>query len=218
MQTLLCAAILFDLDGVLVSSTQAVSRQWRRWSVEHNINPEEALHIAHGRRAAEVIALLAPDLDAHAEVKVLEQREADDVDGVAIMPGAMDLVSSAPQDRWGVVTSGTRHLALSRLSLAGIPVPRVLATADDVVHGKPHPEPYLKGAQLLGYPPQKCVVIEDAPAGIEAAHRAGMRVIALPSTYPASALEGADVIVGSLASITVARIGQDGEFELKVED
>ena len=149
MQTVFCAAILFDLDGVLVSSTQAVSRQWRRWSAEHGIDPEEALRIAHGRRAAEVIALLAPDLDAHTEVQILEQREADDVEGVAIMPGALALVRSLPENRWAVVTSGTRKLALSRLSLAGIPIPKVLATADDVVRGKPDAEPYLKGAQLL---------------------------------------------------------------------
>ena len=216
MQTVFCAAILFDLDGVLVSSTQAVSRQWRRWSAEHGIDPEEALRIAHGRRAAEVIALLAPDLDAHTEVQILEQREADDVEGVAIMPGALALVRSLPENRWAVVTSGTRKLALSRLSLAGIPIPKVLATADDVVRGKPDAEPYLKGAQLLGFQPRECVVIEDAPAGIEAGHRAGMRVIALPSTYSASALKEADAVVESLADIVIVRTASSGEIELRV--
>jgi sugar-phosphatase len=207
MATFRCAAILFDLDGVLVDSTRSVERQWRIWAREKGIDEEKVIAVAHGVRAVEVIRTVAPHLDAEAEVRELESREADDRDGVAVMPGAVELVRAIPEGRWGVVTSGTRHLATERLRLAGIPDPKILITADDVVNGKPHPEPYLKGAEQLGVNPAECVVIEDAPAGIRSAHAGGMRVIALTSTYPASALSEADVVTPKLRRIQVALNG-----------
>jgi len=207
MATFRCAAILFDLDGVLVDSTRSVERQWRIWAREKAIDEEKVIAVAHGVRAVEVILTVAPHLDAEAEVRELESREADDRDGVAVMPGAVELVRAIPEGRWGVVTSGTRHLASERLRLAGIPDPKILITADDVVNGKPHPEPYLKGAEQLGVNPAECVVIEDAPAGIRSAHAGGMRVIALTSTYPASALSEADVVTPKLRRIQVALNG-----------
>jgi sugar-phosphatase len=207
MATFRCAAILFDLDGVLVDSTRSVERQWRIWAREKGIDEEKVIAVAHGVRAVEVIRTVAPHLDAEAEVRELESREADDRDGVAVMPGAVELVRAIPEGRWGVVTSGTRHLASERLRLAGIPDPKILITADDVVNGKPHPEPYLKGAEQLGVNPAECVVIEDAPAGIRSAHAGGMRVIALTSTYPASALSEADVVTPKLRRIQVALNG-----------
>ena len=142
-----------------------------------------------------MIRAVAPHLDAEAEAAKLESREAADHDGVSVMPGAVELMRSIPAGRWGVVTSGTRHLATARLQLAGIPIPKVMIAADEVANGKPHPEPYLKGAELLGVKPEECLVIEDAPAGIRAAHAGGMKVIALTSTYPASALNEADAVV-----------------------
>ncbi|HEV2732816.1 MAG TPA: HAD-IA family hydrolase, partial [Terriglobales bacterium] len=153
MRTFLCSAILFDLDGVLVDSTRSVSRQWRQWADEHHIDPEKVLAIAHGVRTIEVVQRLAPHLDLEAEVRRIELREAEDTDGVAVMPGAADLVRSIPEGRWCVVTSGTHLLATARLRLGGLPTPRVLITADDVTNGKPDPEPYLKGAELLGMKP-----------------------------------------------------------------
>jgi mannitol-1-/sugar-/sorbitol-6-phosphatase len=207
MTTFLCSAILFDLDGVLLDSTRSVDRQWRIWARERGIEEEKVSAVAHGVRAIEVIRAVAPHLDAEAEVRKLESREAADHDGVAVMPGAADLVRAVPDGCWGVVTSGTRHLASARLQLAGIPVPEVLITADDVTHGKPHPEPYLKGAELLGVKPVECLVIEDAPAGIRSAHAGGMKVIALTSTYPASALSDADAVVSKLDQIQVAPDG-----------
>ena len=169
--------------------------------------------VGHGVRAVEVIRAVAPHLDAEAEVRKLESREADDRAGVAVMPGAVELVRTIPEDRWCVVTSGTRHLASARLRLAGIPAPKVMITADDVANGKPHPGPYLKGAELLGVNPAECLVIEDAPAGIESARAGGMKVIALTSTYPSSALSEADAVVQKLAQI---QVGLDGVRKLRI--
>src|SRR5580693_10140241 len=174
MTTFHCAAILFDLDGVLADSTGSVERQWRIWAGERGIDAQKAVAIAHGVRAVEVIRTIAPHLDAEAEVVKLEALEAADHAGVAVMPGAIELVRAIPDGRWGVVTSGRRNLATARLQLAGIPSPNVMITADDVANGKPHPEPYLKGAELLGVSPSDCLVIEDAPAGIKSAHSGRM--------------------------------------------
>src|SRR5438445_12319550 len=110
------------------------------------------------------------------------------------MPGAVDLIRSIPDGRWCVVTSGTRLLAAARLRLAGLPTPRVLVTADEVSNGKPHPEPYLKGAQLLGFDPVDGLVVEDAPAGIQSAHAGGLKAIGVASTCAASELHEAEAV------------------------
>jgi mannitol-1-/sugar-/sorbitol-6-phosphatase len=199
-----CSAILFDLDGVLVDSTRSVDRQWRRWAEEVNVDPDEVVRIAHGVRTIEVVRRLTPNLDADAEVLRLEKREAEDQDGVEVMPGAADLLASIPVRQWAVVTSGTKYLALARLHLGRLPIPEVLVSADDVTRGKPDPEPYLRGAQLLGINPSECLVVEDAPAGIRAAHAGGMKAIGLTSTFPAEALSEADAVIRSLNHIQVA--------------
>ncbi len=218
MPTFNCSAILFDLDGVLVDSTGSVARQWQIWAEERKIDPEKVLKIAHGVRAIEVIKQVAPHFDAEAEVRKIEQREANDHDGVAIMPGAVELVRSVPEGRWGVVTSGTRRLATARLQWANVPLPRVMVPADEVTNGKPHPEPYLKAAKLLGVNPSECVVIEDAPAGIRAAQAAGMKVIALTSTYPATELKEADAVITTLADIRVTRGNGWGRLKISVTE
>ena len=207
MLTLNCSAILFDLDGVLVDSTGSVDRQWRAWAREHGIDEQNVIDVAHGVRTIEVIRRVAPHIDAETEVLRLEQREADDHDGVSLMPGAIELVGSIPEGQWGVVTSGTRLLASARLQWAGLPLPRVLVTAEDVTHGKPDPEPYLRGAQLLGAKPEDCLVIEDAPAGIQSAQAGGMKVVGLTSTYGAPQLEAADAVVKKLAQVQVRKDG-----------
>jgi sugar-phosphatase len=207
MPTFSCAAILFDLDGVLVDSTGAVDREWRAWAQRKGIDGDAVMAIAHGVRTLEVIERVAPHLDAEAEAAQIENHEANDQQGVTVMPGAIDLVRSIPEGRWGVVTSGSRLLAANRLRHCGLPVPRVLVTADDVAHGKPHPEPYLKGAELLGFKPADCLVIEDAPAGIQSARAGGMKVIGITSTYKADALEHADDVIGKLGQIQVTSNG-----------
>ncbi|HKU21841.1 MAG TPA: HAD family hydrolase [Terriglobales bacterium] len=208
-----CAAILFDLDGVLVDSTASVARFWALWAAEHNVSPEEAVRVAHGRRTLETIRLLAPHLDAEAETVRLERREANDTDGVGRVHGALELLSTLPAQRWAVVTSGTRYLATRRLATNGLPAPAVFVTADEVTLGKPHPEPYLKGAELLGLSPQDCLVFEDAPAGIEAARAAGMSAIGVATTYPAAELTLAHAVVGDLSQVRT-RLDGDGRLEV----
>jgi sugar-phosphatase len=172
--------------------------------------------IAHGVRTIEVIRRVAPHLDAESEAAAIENHEAHDQRGVTVMPGAAELLRSIPVGRWGVVTSGSRLLAQNRLRYCGLPVPQVLVTSDDVTNGKPHPEPYLKGAEGLGFAPHECMVIEDAPAGVQAARAAGMKVIGMASTYPASKLAEADAVVHAFARLQVSANGANRlviEFE-----
>lgn len=210
-----CSAILFDLDGVLIDSTRVVAAQYTRWALENNLNPDEVMKAAHGVRTVEVIRRVAPYLDAEAETKKIEDREAA-ADGIVPIPGAVALLNSIPRERWCVVTSGTRYLATSRMRKFGVPLPDVLVTADDVKNGKPDPEPYRKGAELLKVDPAECVVFEDAPAGIRSAKGAGMQVISLPSTYPVEELHEADVIVPNLTGIKVSPDGSGRQGMLVV--
>jgi mannitol-1-/sugar-/sorbitol-6-phosphatase len=207
MPTFLCSAILFDLDGVLVDSTHAVDREWREWATEKGVDGDAIMAIAHGVRTVEVIRRVAPHLDAEAEAAAIENHEAGDQRGVMVMPGSVDLVRSIPQGRWGVVTSGSRLLATNRLRHCGLPVPEVLVTSDDVTHGKPDPEPYLQGAKWLGFSPADCLVIEDAPAGIQSACAAGTKVVGIASTYDVDALEQANAVIRKLGQIQVTLNG-----------
>ncbi len=214
MPTFSCSAILFDLDGVLCDSTEAVDREWREWAARKGVDGDAIMAISHGVRTVEVIRRVAPHLDAEAEAAAIENHEAHDQRGVVVMPGAVELVNSIPSGRWGVVTSGSRLLAANRLRHCGVPVPDVMVTSDDVVNGKPHPEPYLKGAALLGFRPEECLVIEDAPAGIASAKAGGMKVIGLASTYGAEKLGDADAVAARLERI---RVRSNGVGKLGVE-
>src|SRR5215475_15081703 len=155
-----CRGLLFDLDGVLVDSTPAVSRVWTRWALAHGFDPEETVRRAHGRPSIETIRELLPDADAEAENRIVEQGELDDTEGVVPLPGAQELLSSLVPQRWVIVTSCTRALAETRVRAAGLPVPKQMITSNDITCGKPNPEPYLKGATLLGVRPEECVVFE----------------------------------------------------------
>jgi len=189
------------MDGVLMDSTPSVERVWRNWAAQHGLDPDRIAPLAHGRRSIETIRAVAPELDAEKENVIVEQMEIDDNDGVTALPGAAELVAHLPPDRFAIVTSATRPLAVARLGYAVIPVPRHMITADDVTHGKPSPEPFLKGAALLGFAPEDCLVFEDSPAGIASARSAGMKTIALQTTYPADQLQAANAIIGSLADV-----------------
>jgi sugar-phosphatase len=201
-----CGAVVFDLDGVLVDSARYIEDQWRRWAQSKGLAPEPFLRACHGRRALETIRLAAPELDAEAEIAAFVPESAD--------PGAMEPIEGAarllrdlPAGTWAVATSGTRNSATGRLLAAGLPVPGVLVCAEDVLRGKPAPDVYLMAAVKLGVQPGRCLVVEDAPAGIQAARSAGMRVIALTTTHPSAELD-ADAGASSLAAVHLGRVDQ----------
>src|SRR5216684_1402815 len=205
MITIACKGLLFDLDGVLADSTPAVARVWTIWANKHGFDPEETVHQAHGRPSLATIRELLPNADHGAENEIVERMEIEDIDGVVPLPGAIELMKALPPERWTIVTSCTRTLALVRLRAAGLPIPPRLITSTDITHGKPHPEPYLKGAELLALAARDCVVFEDAPAGIRAGKSAGARVIALQTTERDELLAeaGADWIVKDCGSVRV---------------
>jgi sugar-phosphatase len=193
--------VLFDLDGVLVDSRESTERVWLAWASKNGIDEEELRSAMHGVRSAEVVRALRPDLDAAAESDEIERRQAEDVDGLAAIPGAVATLRALKGDRVAVVTSGTRPLALARLAVVGIEPPEVIVFGGDVSRGKPDPEGYLAAARRLGADPAEALVVEDAPPGIEAAKAAGMAAVALPSTHAREELAVADVVLDSLEEL-----------------
>jgi sugar-phosphatase len=206
MAQITCGGLLFDMDGVLIDSTPAITRVWTQWAIAHGFDPDELVQKAHGRPSIATIRDYLPHGDHEAENREVERGEIEDLNGVVPLPGARELLAALPSDRWTIVTSCTRSLAEVRLRAARLPFPERLVTCDDVKNGKPDPEPYLKGASLLGVSAEDCVVVEDVPAGIRAGKAAGTRVIACRTT--ASELElknaGADWIVDNCKSISVS--------------
>ena len=198
-----CCGLLFDLDGVLIDSTPAVERVWTQWATEHGFDPQEVVHKAHGRPSLATIRDLLPNADHEAENHEVERREIADLRGVTPLPGAKVLLESLPPSRWAIVTSCTRPLAETRIKAAGLPLPRFLLTSSEVSHGKPHPEPYLKGAAMLGFAASECLVFEDVPAGIRSGKASGARVVAFRTTAPDAELREADWIVGGCRVVSV---------------
>jgi sugar-phosphatase len=203
MTELRAAALLFDLDGVLIDSTPAVARVWHRWAVEHGFNPEEVVARAHGRPSLTTVREYLPQADHEKENREVERREIEDLEGVVPLPGAVYLLSSLPEDRWTIVTSCTRKLAEVRIHAAGLRAPKRMITSNDITLGKPNPEPYLKAASMLGFPIAECLVFEDAPAGIRAGKSAGAKVIAFRTTAQENVLReaGADWVVNNCADV-----------------
>jgi sugar-phosphatase len=198
-----CAGVLFDLDGVLVDSLAVAERILREWAATRGIDGDRAVELSHGRRDADLIPLLSPDLDVEAEVGWIVGREEHAFDGIVPMPGAVRLLALLSGAPWAVVTSGTRAVARGRIAAAGLPEPPRLVAAEDVDAGKPDPEPYLRGARLLGLAPARCVVIEDAMSGVRAATAAGIRCIGVGAEVPpasvtahVTSLEEVDAAVG----------------------
>jgi sugar-phosphatase len=215
-----CRALLFDMDGVLVDSTPAVARVWTNWANRFGLDPTEVVRRAHGRPSIATIRELLPSADHRAEDQAIEKAEIEDIEDVIALPGTTRLLSALPSDRFAVVTSATRALALVRLRAAGFAIPKHLVSSNDIQRGKPDPEPYLRGAQILGLSAAKCVVIEDAPAGIQSGKAAGSRVLALRTTAPDSALDaaGADWIVTDCSAISLQRIDADKDLVLELPE
>ena len=199
----ICAAILFDLDGVLVDSSAIVERHWKRWADRHSVSFEHLTEVMHGRTSVETIRLMAPHLDAEQEGRIREAQEAIDTDGLEVYRAAYELLQSLPAHSWAVVTSGSHRTAATRLQYGEFPTPPTLVTAEDVQRGKPDPEAFLLAAKRLGVQPEQCVVVEDAPVGIQAARAAGMRVIAVATTHSPQALAQADIVAYEIANVTV---------------
>ena len=193
-------AILFDLDGVLADSIAAVERAWLRWGERHGVDPARVLETVHEGPARDNVAKLAPGLDAQAEADAIDAAQAVDTEGVVALPGAAELTSSLPPERWAVVTSANTELALARLEAAAIPAPRVLVTIEAVQRGKPGPDGYLAAARALGFPPHQCLVVENAPSGVESGRAAGATVLALLTSHSREELAGADLMAEDLAA------------------
>jgi sugar-phosphatase len=207
--------ILFDMDGVLVSSLGSVERSWQKWSEKRGIDPALAIKTAHGRRAIETVRLLRPDLNDREELNLIEQIEMEDKEDIEVLRGVCRILDTLPQKYWTIVTSATDRLARVRLKQAGIPIPERIITGDAVTNGKPSPEPYLKGAALLGQKPEDCLVIEDSTSGAKAGHAAGCKVLATLFSHTVENLKDADWIVESLDNVSVRAIENAVEVEFE---
>jgi mannitol-1-/sugar-/sorbitol-6-phosphatase len=204
--------LLFDMDGVLISSIGSVERCWRRWAKIYDVPGADTYEVPHGMRAIDIVKMLRPDIDAEEGLRVIEDMEVEDTGDLRVLPGVKKLLEELPPERWAIVTSCTRRLLLGRLAAAGLPVPSRIISGDMVERGKPDPEPYRRGAALLGFAPEDCVVVEDAPSGVGAGIAAGCRVLGVLGTHSAEELKAADWVAESLDSVTVVA----GEGELVV--
>ncbi|ANS80570.1 Putative phosphatase YfbT [Serinicoccus hydrothermalis] len=198
-------AVLFDNDGTLTDSRGPVERSWRSWAAEHDV-PFERFGNFHGVTSRGIVERVAPHLDADAATADIDRRELEDVEGIVALPGAVEALA-AVGDRGAIVTSAGRELAEVRIRAAGLATTAVVVTADDISSGKPDPEPFLTGARLLGADPARCLVVEDATAGLEAGRAAGAATLALRTTTREEALApGADLVVTSLADVRFERV------------
>jgi mannitol-1-/sugar-/sorbitol-6-phosphatase len=209
------AAVLFDLDGVLVESREATERVWMEWAARNGIGAGELRSAMHGVRSVEVVRALRPELDSLAESEAIERRQAEDVRGLRAIPGAAEALAALRGDRVAVITSATRPLAAARLGAVGIEPPAVMVHAEDVSRGKPDPEGYLTAASRLGVAPGEALVVEDSPPGVHAGRAAGAATVAVTSTHPASQLTDADVVIETLEELPdVLRARFDAETVL----
>jgi len=191
------------MDGVLISSIGSVVRCWRRWAEIYDIPNAETYTVPHGVRAIDTVKLLRPDIDPEEGLRTIEDMEVEDMADLKVLPGVKKLLEGLPLERWAIVTSATQRLLRARLAAAGLPIPTRLISGDMVERGKPDPEPYRRGAELLGLVPGECIVVEDAPSGVGAGKAAGARVLAVLGTHSAEELKQADWIAASLEDLTV---------------
>ncbi|MFE6482789.1 HAD family hydrolase [Streptomyces sp. NPDC057757] len=192
------AAVLFDVDGVLIDTADAHGRVWRAWARGHGLDPETVWRATQGRRRTDILRLLVPGRDPAGEHLALDRLMAAEEPGFRAFDGARTLLRSLPPHRWAVVTSGRARPTEARLARTGLPVPGVRVCAEDVREGKPSPEGYLTAAARLGVDPARCVVVEDSPVGVEAGLAAGCTVYAVATTHRSAELARADAWFPSL--------------------
>ena len=209
--------VLFDMDGVLVDSTVSAVRCWRQWAAHYGVPDAEKIELPHGVRAIEIMDQLKPGLDKVEALRFIEDLEIADTKGLLVLPGARELLESLPTEQWAIVTSATRRLLLGRLGAAQLPVPQRIISAEMVTKGKPDPEPYRRGAELVKALPVDCIVVEDAPSGIRAGVSAGCRVLGVEGTHAAAQLReaGASWVVASLEQVTAKTRGGTIELTLR---
>lgn len=209
-------AFLFDMDGTVLNSIAAAERIWSAWAVRHGVNVETFLPTIHGVRAIDTITRLnLPGVDAGAQAAFITEAEIEDVEGIVEIPGAAAFLKSLPADRWAMVTSAPRDLALRRMAAAGIPEPAVMVTAEDVTAGKPDPAGYRLAARRLGLEPADCLIFEDATVGIQAAEAAGAPLMIITTTHQ-HPLETAHATIASYRDIALS-IGSDGQLRLQLQ-
>jgi sugar-phosphatase len=207
------AAFLFDMDGTILTSIVAAERVWAGWARRHGLDVEAFLPTIHGVRSVETVRRLGlPGIDPEAEAAEITRLEIEDVAGVEAIAGAAAFLAALPVDRWAIVTSAPRALATRRLEAAGLPVPPVMITSEDVDRGKPAPDCFLLAATRLGVPADQCLVFEDTPAGIAAAEAAGAAVMVITVTH-AHPLETGHPGVLDYAALG-ARISSEGSLEI----
>lgn len=216
-----CKGFLFDLDGTLVDSLPVVERSWCHWADRHGIDHQDVLNFIHGKQAITSLRHFLSgrtEEEIQAEFKYLEQIEANDVEGIAALPGALELLQhlNEAQIPWAIVTSGSIPVAHARHKAAGLPTPEVFVTAERVKRGKPEPDAFLLGAELLGIHPADCVVVEDAAAGVLAGLNAGSHVIAVNVPADSPRLDEVDFALTSLAALSVHK-GSDGNVTVSLK-
>jgi sugar-phosphatase len=204
--------LLFDMDGVLVSSIGSVERCWKRWCERYGVPNAESFEVPHGCRAVDIVRTLKPEFDEEQVadgLRTIEDMEVEDISDLKVLPGVKSLLARLPPERWVIVTSATRRLMEGRLAAAGLPIPERIISGDMVERGKPDPEPYRRGAELLGLTPTECVVVEDAPSGVGAGLAAGCRVLGVLGTHEVSDLHEATWAAESLDTVAVTVL-EDG--------
>lgn len=209
-----CEAVLFDMDGVLVDSIAHIEQSLRHWASKYNLDADHVVELSHGRRDQDIVQLVAPFLDVEQEVRLIQEHEVAEAYKIRAKSGAVELVNSLRPNTWAVVTSGCRAVAEARLRAAGISIPPVLVSANDITVGKPDPEGYLSAARKIGVSPANCVVFEDAPAGVKAARDAGMQVIGVAGTLSEDCLDG-DHSISGLNDVTAINTVSAIELDLR---
>jgi len=203
-------AVLFDMDGTLIDSGPVVVRSWFRWAQDEGVDPA-LLAGMHGIPSAGIVERLLPAERRASALAHIDALEIADTDGIVVLPGAREALGALPAGRAAIATSCSRDLARVRIEATGVPAPAVVVTATDTPRGKPDPAPYLLAAQRLGVDPARCLVVEDAPAGIAAGRAAGCAVLAMATTNRVPDLVAAqpDAVVADLGAVQLC-VGDDG--------
>ena len=200
MTTLNCNAIIFDMDGTLINTNDCIEKVWHNWGRKYNVVINE---VPHGCTAFETIKLIAPHIDAEKAAIDMEKMVFNEIENVKLIPGVKEFINKLPRGSWTIATSASYELAVANLQQVGIPVPKAMITAESVTNGKPHPEPFIKAAELLKTPTNKCIVFEDSLMGVKSAYNAGAKVIGITTTHSKDELDLASTTINDFRDIEI---------------